>query len=91
VENWSTHHFSNLSAVVGRTGLVLVGGETDLIVHYDVDDASCSVVLEVLHFKGLIYNTLTCHCCIAVDKHSYSLLERLLRDFFLDGSDSSID
>jgi hypothetical protein len=59
VDDRSIDCLGDLGAVEGRTALFESGSETDLVVVYDVNDASRTVVNEVLEPQGLPDHTLT--------------------------------
>lgn len=90
VEDWSAHHLGNLRAVVGGAGLVLIGGESDLVVHDNMNDASGCVILQILHLQRFVDDSLSSDSGITVyyDRHSLSLC--IFRNYILDGSDSPI-
>ena len=58
MEDWCSNHLCDLSTVITWSCLVWVGCETNLIVHHDVNDASWSIVFQILHFSWFVHNTL---------------------------------
>lgn len=90
VEYGCANHLGDFCAVVSGTSLVLVGSESDLIVHDYVDNTARRVILEILHFERFVDDTLSSHCSITMDDDSHCFIERLFRDLILDGSNSPI-
>lgn len=49
MENWGVDSLGQVRTVNGRSTLVWGGGETDLVVHDNMDGTSNGVVFQILH------------------------------------------
>jgi hypothetical protein len=49
MENWSIYSLGQVRAVDGRSTLIWSCGETNLVVHNNMDCTSNSVILQILH------------------------------------------
>lgn len=73
VENRSIDGFSNVSAVKPSSSVVRSSSETNLVVSYDMDGTSNSVVLKILHLHALVNNTLTSESSISMEDNRNNL------------------
>ena len=68
VEDRSLSHTRNVGGVGCATAVVGQGGETDLVVHHDVQGAAGGVSLQVCHLQGLHDDALAGKRCVTVNQ-----------------------
>lgn len=66
MENWCINGLCDISAIKTGSGLMRSGSKTNLVVGYNVNRSSDSVVLKVLHLHRLVNYTLTGKGCVSV-------------------------
>ena len=59
VENWSLNGFGKICAVGSRSALAWNSGESDLVVHNDMNRSTNTIVSETLHLDSFIDDTLS--------------------------------
>jgi hypothetical protein len=70
MDYWSIHSLRDLSTVIGRTRLVGIRCESNLIVYDDMNNSSRTIVNQILEAERLPDNTLTSNCSVSVDQYS---------------------
>jgi hypothetical protein len=70
MDYWSIHSLRDLSTVIGRSGLVGIRCESNLIVYDDMNNSSRTIVNQILEAERLPDNTLTSNCSVSVDQYS---------------------
>ena len=78
VEDGRVNRLSDISAVRSRTSEARVGGETNLVVHNDVDGATGLVGGQRVEAHGLVDDTLSSKCRITVKQYTHGRAEVLL-------------
>ena len=68
MEYWRLHHFGNVGAVDAGACVEVVGGETNLVVHHDMDGAAGFVAGELRHLYYLVHDTLAGDGRVAMDE-----------------------
>ena len=69
VEDWCLNRLSDVGCVGSGTRILWQGGETNLVVHDDVNGAANLVALKLAHLQRLRNNTLTSKCRVTVDQN----------------------
>ena len=73
MENRSVDSLRKIRRVHSGSSLVWGRGETNLVVDDDMDSATNSVILEVLHLHRFVDNSLARESCVTVDKNRADL------------------
>ena len=58
----------HIGAIRRGPRIKVVGGESHLVVHHNVDSAACAVAIEARHLGHLVHHALSCHRGIAVNE-----------------------
>jgi len=74
MKDWSIDSFGQVRAVDTWSCLVWSCGETNLVVHNNMNSSSNSVILQVLHLYWLINNTLTRESSISMNQNRDNFL-----------------
>ena len=71
MEDRRTGHLRDVRAVLGRTGVLRCGGETDLVVDDDMNGAAGSVAPQQSQVQRLGHHALSCEGGVAVHHHRH--------------------
>lgn len=93
VEDWSSLSFSDIGAVQTGSALNWIRGETNLVVHNDMNCASSLVVGQLRHLHRLVNNSLSCKSSISVNQDWCNLLSLVssLHEMLFSSSSSKYD
>jgi len=72
VNDGSIDCLGNLCTVVWRSTLFWIGGEANLVVEYNMNNTSRTVIDQILEAKWLPNNTLTGHSSVTMDNDSHN-------------------
>jgi len=91
VENRSLYNLCNFSTVIAGSSVLRVSGKSDLVVHHNVNDASASVVFQIVHLDALVDDSLTSNGGISVDQNTSHFLSIIVSQFLGKSSGLTVD
>ena len=71
VEDWGINSLGNIGTVCGGAGETRISGETNLVVHNEMDGATSGVGRKRVEAKAFVHNTLSSEGSVTVEKNTH--------------------